>query len=313
MVVGLCNPHWRCPKMLISILICTKDRPQQLRETLEAIVSLELPADGDYELIVVDNGSKSEGTAQLCREMEPAFKSRLHFSALPLPGKSRAANAGFKMSRGEIIAFLDDDILPRRDWLSAIYREFSSHPELGGISGRVELRDAEDLQVGVRRKEERATYESPMDSCNLFIGCNFAVRRAVIEEHGLYDPLFGPGSWIGSAEDLDFCYRAWKTGEMMVYEPSMFVLHAHGRRSAEDGAAIKRAYVVGKGAFFAKYVLSGDTRIAKEMYWEVRSGARDVFRSGGGRSLRHLAWLATGFLKYPLARLSGRGGAYLVK
>ena len=290
--------------MLISILICTKDRPQQLRETLQAVASLEAPPGVDYELIVVDNGSKSEGTAQVCREMEPVFQSRLHFAALPVAGKSRAANAGFKISRGEIIAFLDDDILPRKDWLLVICREFSSHPELGGISGRVELRDAQDLQVGVRRKEERATYASAMDSCNLFIGCNFAVRRAVIEKHGLYDPLFGPGSWIGSAEDLDFCYRAWKSGETMVYEPSMFVLHAHGRRSVEDGASIRRAYVIGKGAFFAKYVLSGDTKIAKEVYWNLRADARDLFRAGSGESLSRLVWLMIGFWRYPLARLS---------
>jgi GT2 family glycosyltransferase len=285
--------------MVISILICTKDRPEKLRETLIAIASLEVPPAADYEVLVVDNGSKSEGTAKVCSEMEGAFKSALRYVTLPVAGKSRAANAGFKMLRGEIIAFLDDDILPRKDWLSVIYREFSSNADLGAISGRVELRDPEDLQFGVRRIEERAKLSSPMDACNLFIGCNFAVRRALIEKHGLYDPLLGPGSWIGSAEDLDFCYRVWKAGEVVVYEPSLFVSHAHGRRTAKESADIRRSYMVGRGAFFAKHIWQRDSKIAREMYWNVRSEARDVFRQGGWESLRHLVWLASGFFRYP--------------
>jgi hypothetical protein len=63
--------------------------------------------------------------------------------------------------------------------------------------------------------------------------------------------------------------------------------------------------VVGRGAFFAKHILRGDATIAKEMYWNVCTEARDVFRPGGAESLRHLAWLASGFLLYPLARLTG--------
>ncbi len=234
--------------------------------------------------------------------MERAFKSALRFAALPVANKSRAANAGFKMLRGEIIAFLDDDILPRRDWLSVICREFSSNADLGGICGRVELRDPEDLPVGVRRKEERAKLSSPIDSCNLFIGCNFAVRRALIEKHGLYDPLFGPGAWIGAAEDLDFCYRIWKAGELIVYEPTLFVSHAHGRRTEKERRAIRRSYMVGKGALFAKYIWQGDSKMAREMYWIVRTEGRDVFRPGGWESLRHLAWLAIGFFRYPPVR-----------
>jgi glycosyltransferase involved in cell wall biosynthesis len=292
--------------MLISILICTKDRPEKLKETLEAIAALEVPASAEFEVLVIDNGSKTDATERLCREMESVLGARLRFASIPVAGKSRAANEGFKLSRGEIIAFLDDDILPRKDWLAVISREFSADASLGGLTGRVELRDPGDLQIAVRHNEERAKVIAPMDAVSLFIGCNFAVRRALIEKNGLYDPLFGPGSKISSAEDLDFCYRAWKAGEVMIYEPSLFVLHAHGRRSEKDRAAITRSYVVGKGAFFAKYILAGDPQIAKEMYWNMRTEARDVFRPGGAESLRRLAWLASGFLRYSLARLTAR-------
>jgi cellulose synthase/poly-beta-1,6-N-acetylglucosamine synthase-like glycosyltransferase len=291
--------------MLISILITTKDRPEKLKQTLEAIASLDVPPEADYEVLVMDNGSANDAAAKICREMGPTLRRASHFATVAGGGKSRAANAGFEMSHGEIIAFLDDDILPRQDWLSVIYREFSSDPDLGGISGRVELRDPKDLPFGIRQKTERARLNLPMDASTLFIGCNFAVRRAVIEKHGLYDPLLGPGARIGGGEDLDFCYRVWKAGERLVYEPSLFVYHAHGRQSEKHSAEIRRLYTVGRGAFFAKHVLQGDSRIAREMYWNVRTEIRDVVRPGRTESLRHLAWLASGFFRYSLARITG--------
>jgi len=196
---------------------------------------------------------------------------------------------------------LDDDILPRKDWLSVIFQEFASDSDLAAISGPVELLTKDDLPIAIRRHEVRAVFSCVTDAYNLFIGCNFAVRRAMVEKIGLFDPNLGPGRPIDTNEDVDFFYRAWRTGQKLVYVPSLYVYHGHGRRFHHEEIDIKRAYTVGRGAFFAKHVLDGDAALTRTIRWEIQSEIRNFFH-GEVASLRRLGWLASGFLRYSFIR-----------
>jgi glycosyltransferase involved in cell wall biosynthesis len=289
--------------MLVTILVCTRDRPDKMKNSLAAILKQEVPPGVDLEVLIVDNGSSSERTRQVCHDLEAAFCSRLRFLHMPVRGKSRAANAGFNSARGEVIAFLDDDILPCENWLRVIYQEFSADSALGGLSGRVELFDQRDLPTGIRSQSMRSIYATAADSYDLFIGCNFAVRRSVIEKYGLYDLDMGPGLRIGSGEDTDFCYRIWKAGVKLVYEPSLFVRHDHGRRSLADQSSILRCYGVARGAVYAKHILQGDRTLARKMYWELGTICRRMFHRNGGQSLHSVVWLLSGGLRYSVIRL----------
>jgi glycosyltransferase involved in cell wall biosynthesis len=289
--------------MLVSVLICTRDRPEKLRRALEAIAQLRVPSGVDFEVLVLDNGSGNDLTASTCRDLQSALCGRLRGFHLPVAGKSRAANAGFRLSRGDIVAFLDDDIVPRKDWLVAIAQHFSEDAGLGVITGRVELLDKEDLPVGIRRSDQRMELRDLAD-LYLLIGCNLAIRREVIERIGLFDANLGPGSRAGFHEDHDFFYRAWRAGEKVVYEPSMFVYHGHGRQSEAQEVSIKRSYAMGRGAFFAKQILKRDWLILRMMYWEVRSETRNLFVKKGQSSAQQLSWLLAGFRTYCLIRAS---------
>ncbi len=270
---------------------------------MEAIRALEVPPGADYEVIVVDNGSADE-TAEVCRSLESSFAGRLRRVFLPVPGLSRAGNAGFAVARGELIGFLDDDVLPRPDWLGVVCQEFSADPSLGAISGRAELLNPEDLPISIRRHTERVEFRSLGDAYCVFTGCNLVVRRVLVERVGLFDPDIGTGSRFGSAGDTDFFYRAWKAGAKLVYVPSLFVHHDHGRCTPEAKLKLARDYVVGRGAFYAKHVLGRDGQAAREMYWEMTKGLADLFHPADELGWRFLAWLLKGFLGYCLLRCS---------
>ncbi len=289
--------------MLITILICTRNRPEKLRRTLESICALEVPAGADYEVLVMENGPESTEAGSVWEELESIFRGRLQRFHLPVSGKSGAANSGFAISRGEIISFLDDDILPRKDWLSVIFQEFTSDLALAAISGPVELLNKEELPVAIRRHAARAVFAGVTDAYNLFIGCNFAVRREVVEKIGLFDPDLGPGRPINTNEDVDFFYRAWRNGHKLVYVPALYVYHGHGRRLPQEEIDIKRGYTVGRGAFFAKHVLHGGPALTRTIRWEIQSEIRNFFH-GEGASLRRLGWLASGFFRYLFLRVS---------
>ena len=298
------GPSAEASPRTVSIIVRTCNREEKLRHTLEAIRSFEVPEGCAYEVIVADNGSH-ERTVQVCAEAAAEFAGNLRHVYVLARGGANAGNAGLEEARGNIIAILDDDILPRRDWLTTVWREFSTDPELDGLSGRVELANEADLPVGIRRQNQRMKFESLSDAYSLFAGCNVAVRRSLIDRVGFFDPDFGPSSQFFSAEDCDFFYRAWKAGAKMIYEPALFVTHDHGRRSRKAMLETKRGYLVGRGAFYAKHIWAGDRTAARHLYWELRTAGAELFRGRDGLGWRYLTWLLGGFGAYSLRLVVG--------
>jgi len=155
----------------------------------------------------------------------------------------------------------------------------------------------------IRRRMERAEFNSLGDAFSLLAGCNFALRRGVIQRIGLFDPEFGAGARFFSAEDAEFFYRAWRSGEKLLYVPEMFVYHDHGRQTEEAGLNLAHLYILGRGAFYAKYFCQRDTPAIREFYWEFRSSLRDSFRHKDKLGWRHPTWLVKGFLHYMRFRI----------
>jgi len=287
----------------IAIVIGTKNRAAKLAVTLQALKALCVPQEYSCEIIVVDNGS-TDDTPSVCAAFTSSAGIPLRSIYAPAPGISRARNAAISASASTILAFTDDDVHPRADWLQVIAREFAADPALGVLCGRVELQNPEDLPMSIRRLESPKEFQGMDDSFNTFIGCNFAVRRPVFDRIGLFDPAFGTGALFHAAEDADFSYRAWKSGERIIYSPELFVLHYHGRRTSESELNLVRGYIYGRGAFYAKYVLKGDSLASRHMYWELRSSLRTLTAGEKRLGWRHPLWLLKGFLQYAWFRLS---------
>jgi len=110
------------------------------------------------------------------------------------------------------------------------------------------------------------------------------------ERIGGFDPAFGKGRRIGSAEDLDLMYRALRRGLSIRYLPHVVVHHAHGRDSEVAVAEVKREYVRGRGAFYWKFIT--DREIARMAYWEIAGLL--ARRRRGTEAWRTLCTLAAG-------------------
>ena len=114
---------------LASVVICTRDRAASLAETLACLSRLD--AGGiEFEVVVVDNGSRDDTVARI-----GDFRDRLRIRSLhePEPGKSHALNRALAAGGlGDVIAFLDDDMSPHRDWLRGVASYIHMiHPEEG--------------------------------------------------------------------------------------------------------------------------------------------------------------------------------------
>lgn len=105
----------------VSVVICTRNRPEAIRDCL---ASLSLSTAPPLEIIVVDQ-SDDGLTAQVVREYSAAMPVPLRHLRMDTVGHSRARNFGIQASRGQVVAFTDDDCTVSPAWIESLSREFS--------------------------------------------------------------------------------------------------------------------------------------------------------------------------------------------
>jgi len=288
----------------VSVVVSTRNRGSKLRYLLRSLLECETAPDSQWEIIVADNNSTDE-TAQVMHEFLAQHPGRGRYVYQSTPAKATGLNLAIRHARGDIIALTDDDARVDRTWLLELVRAYRADPEIAGIGGRVELFDPAAAPVAIRRsREPRVISDRPFDPRSIpVIGCNLSFRRAVLDAVGAYDERFGPGSAIGSGDDVDMLYRVQRAGYKLTYAPQLLVYHDHGRRIGEDERPTVRRYMRGRGGFYLKYLRLGDRHIMRCAYRELRGAAVSLL-SGclqgklDRSTLRELSAMTSGAIAY---------------
>jgi glycosyltransferase involved in cell wall biosynthesis len=242
----------------VSVVVCTRDRSESLRLTLQSLAEQELPP---LEVVVVDQSRGAETRAAVLAARDSI--DRLQYLHLREPGLSRAYNAGIRATRAHIVAFTDDDCVAPPCWLAAIAGAFEEHAGVGLLYGQVlvppDLRERENVDgVTPSLTIERRRTLGPGERFEVFgMGANFAGRRSVLLRLGGFDEVLGGGAPLASSQDFDLEYRAFKKGERTLLEPDVWV-HHRGFRSHAELRGVVRSYGIGVGGFYAKHVRLGD-------------------------------------------------------
>ena len=264
---------------------------------------------------MVDNGSE-DNTARIIKEW-PETNPRVPVQALsePRPGKARALNRAVRASRGELLAFTDDDCRLHRDHISDSCATPTVTP--GCIAGRADqLGDPTDLPQTINTRPTPMRWSRALNSARdeaingKINGCNMTMRRALLDRVGLFDEDFGPGSRVGSGDDTEFMYRVYVAGIAIDYVPDMTVFHHHGRKTRADGFKLWRRYSLGNGAHIAKY-LPKHPALCRPFYWDVKNAFREkitgsnIFLPECGFSHKHkVAYTVRGAVRYFFMRKS---------
>jgi glycosyltransferase involved in cell wall biosynthesis len=255
----------------LSVVLCTRNRGAQLKASLEHLSCLR-SADS-WELVIVDNGS-SDDTPDILTRYQAAATFPVVLVHEPRPGLGGARNAGVAASRGDIIAFTDDDCYPKPDWLTHIRHAFTDE-RVGYMGGRILLYDPADAPIAIRTSTV-AEWIRPHSllRAGCIQGANMAVRREVFESAGVFDPLFGSGTSL-IADDIEFLARVSAVGWSGLYSPDAVVYHHH-RRSHSDMDGRRRLYSQGIGAYHAKLLLRGETRMLGLRHWAASLRRHDL-------------------------------------
>lgn len=171
------------------------------------------------------------------------------------PGLGRARNVGLGLVGEDVVAFTDDDCLVDPGWIEALGRAFAHLSAPAFVTGRVRA-DAESarrawVEVSVTADTEPRVLGAGDDPRYFGHGANMAWRRRALEDIGGFDDLFGVGSRLRAAEDVDAWWRAVEGGATGYYAPEAVVVHRQWRSRA---AAVRsfHGYGIGAGALSVK-------------------------------------------------------------
>jgi glycosyltransferase involved in cell wall biosynthesis len=205
---------------VISIVICTYNRADHLRETLAHVRDLDTTG-LTVEAIVIDNNS-TDATAAVISEAAAASPFEFRHETEPRQGKSFALNRALEMARGDILAMTDDDVWPRRDWLLRIAAAFDANPIVftgGKVLPRWERPPRQPLEEAlapgawgplalVDYGDEAVTYNPDGTGLAWPIGANVAIRRdAVVSVGGWRTDLGKVNNSLIAGEDHELLWR----------------------------------------------------------------------------------------------------------
>jgi glycosyltransferase involved in cell wall biosynthesis len=278
--------------MQLSLVICTRNRASQLAQSIESLTRLQYRS--SWELIIVDNGSTDE-TQEILKKYRETLPLKIIIESRP--GAGRARNRGWVSSRGEIVAFTDDDCYPAPDFLSSVARCFEESPQLGFVGGRILLHDPEDYRITIQEKTSRQQFlPGEFIRPGLIQSANLACRRTALESVRGFDERFGPGS-LFICEDLDLIARMLANGWWGAYEPRPLVYHHHRRRT-EEALRLMRQYDRGRGAFYCKCILNSKLRAV-----HLRNWYKEMCRQPRKKTARELAAAAEFLVRAAAAQL----------
>lgn len=307
----------------VSVVIPTCADPVRLERCVRSVLACDYK---NFEVIVVENRPDASNTAEFLAARFPG-EGRLRCVEEPKRGASLARNAGLARASGEIIAFLDDDVIVDRQWLPAGVQAISAAADVACVTGLIlplELETEAQLLLeqfaGFGKGFDRRAYRLPeaRKEDPLFpytigsvgSGASMFIRSDVARELRGFDTRLGPGTPATGAEDLDLLIRVLRRGDAVVYEPRAIVRHRH-----PDGLKRLRRqsyrYGVGLGAMLAKQLLRGPER--RQLLQAVPAGLRYLRDPGSRKNVgrpagfpRELVWLerlgmAVGPVAYLLA------------
>ena len=228
------------PRRSATVVVPYYQAPEALALTLAALEGQTYPRDL-FEVVVVDDGSDPP--------LAPVDDSPLAVRVVHQPdrgfGLARARNTGARVAAGEILVFLDCDMMPEADWLASHARWHHAASDVLSIGFRAHVSEADLDPAAVRSRTgsladlfEGRPVERPEwidfhmartadltawseDLFRVVTGGNFGISRRFYDLVGGFDESFT--QW--GAEDIEFGFRAFTRGGVLVPERSAFCWH----------------------------------------------------------------------------------------
>ena len=230
----------------ISIVLPTYNGEEDIEECLE---SLEKQTFKDFELIIIDDGSEDNTRKLLDSLGYKYYKNEQNL------GFAKTLNKGIRLSEGEYILILDQDMVFEKDYLLKMIEKnndfvsgrmyyYHQKDKIRGFNLKVNLLTGRSTLIG-RNQIDRGQFNNIKNIQSMGGGC-FIFKREVANKIGLFDENFNL-----DFVDVDFCFRAREKG----YKISHCSAKCFHKKEEDDVYSEKRLrnYYIGKKRFLKKH------------------------------------------------------------
>ena len=223
--------------MDFSVIVCTYNRARNLPACVGALAAQEDVHGLNWEVVLVDNNSTDE-TRRTASELGNTLPAPLQYIFEREQGLNFARNRGIAESHGKYFAFVDDDILVSRRWLSSLYRTLKDN-DADAAGSCIHL--AENIRLPTWIKPEMYGFlgyqdygPAPfrMDGVKQYpFGGNMSFNRRVVNKIGLFDTKLGrkgagrKRSELFKGAETDYFHRLAHAGGQIFYTPDAVVYH----------------------------------------------------------------------------------------
>jgi glycosyltransferase involved in cell wall biosynthesis len=274
----------------ISVIVCTYNRCQTLAKALDSIAASMVPNSVEWEVLVVDNNSVDQ-TREAVDDQCRRYPGRFRYLLEPQQGLSWARNAGIRESRGDVLAFTDDDVIVETTWLWNLVAALDSG-EWAGTGGRIiplwEQPRPRWLPPDKLRGGPFVAFDLgpvPLSLTEAPVGANMAFQKEVFRKYGGFRTDLGRlADVLRGCEDTEFGQRLLIGGERLRYEPSAVVHHPVPQSRLRKKYLLSWFFWDGRSAF----VKSG---IPPETRWFLVGVPLYLFRRLGRWTVQ---WLVSG-------------------
>jgi glycosyltransferase involved in cell wall biosynthesis len=236
----------------VTVVICTRDRPDSIERAVAAVLASENVA---VDLIVVDQSEGRETKQRLAAIAD----DRLRYVRGKCDGKPFGLNEALLLARNPIVVITDDDCEPPPGWVADMAQILRASPRVGLVFSNVVPPPSD------RRLWYVPTYERSTDpvvrsiraaSSGRGLAAGMALRRDVVVGIGGVDDAIGPGARVRSGDHWNLERRLLRKGWDVYETAQLSVLH-HGFRSFADGRGHSRRNGYRMGAVVAKPLRAG--------------------------------------------------------
>jgi GT2 family glycosyltransferase/tetratricopeptide (TPR) repeat protein len=200
-----------------------------------------------YEVIIVDNNSL-DSTGEFLQSLDGDVQIIRNSTNL---GFAKGNNQGAQAARGRYLVFLNNDTIPKKDWLKSLVDEVTEHPDVAVVGSKLLYPDDTIQHAGVvfsRQLQmpyhlfngvpESLPAVNTRKEFQVVTAACILVRKETFEQVGGFDEGF-----VNGFEDVDLCLRIRQMGKKVVYQPKSCLYHLEsqtsGRKNHEDANAMR--------------------------------------------------------------------------
>lgn len=284
-------------KVFHSIIIPTAGKSTLLALTVDSVLN-QIKNRSGVEILLVDNNYDVE-ISEFAFALSQKYGHRVIYIREKSPGLTAARHTGARSAVGEIISFIDDDILMSDSWLDAVQDTFSK-PEVNLTGGPTVPLVESDLPLWIRQMFTETPWGGTMLTWlslldigkdvenihpNYVFGLNFSIRKSVLMQLGGFHPDNMPLAyqmWQGDGE-TGLTMKFLKAGMRADYVQSAKLFHFCPPERLTLDYFLKRAYYQGVADSFSALRSNLNAEHIKQRSLNIKSNFEAVVSHSAGK------------------------------